>query len=66
MRQWLIDIRNQQNISQNEIANKCNITPAYYYMIENGKRNPSVKLAKIIAQKMNFDSYSKSWANFFE
>lgn len=66
MREWLLAIRKKENISQKEIADQCNISSGYYYMIENGTRKPSVKLAKLIANNMHFNLYSKNWTNFFE
>lgn len=60
MREWLIKMRVANNKSQNELAESCNITNSYYCMIESGKRNPSIKVAKLIAEKLNFD-----WTIFF-
>lgn len=66
MREWLSTIRKKENISQKEIANRCNISTGYYQMIEKGTRKPSVNLAKTIANNMHFNLYSKNWTNFFE
>jgi transcriptional regulator with XRE-family HTH domain len=66
MREWLSTIRKNENVSQKEIADRCNISGAYYCMIENGTRIPSVKTAKLIAKKLHFDAYCKNWTNFFE
>lgn len=66
VKNWLLSIRKMENISQKEIADRCNISDAYYCMIESGKRKPSVELAKVIADNMHFSLYSKSWTNFFE
>ena len=60
MREWLIKIRIENKKSQNELAKLCNITDSFYCMIENGKRNPSIKVAKLIAKNLNFE-----WTNFF-
>lgn len=66
MREWLSAIRKKENISQKEIADRCNISDAYYCMIESGTRVPSVKTAKLIAKNLHFDVYCKNWTNFFE
>ncbi|MBY0128277.1 MULTISPECIES: helix-turn-helix transcriptional regulator [Bacillus subtilis group] len=59
MREWLISQRGNQ--SQKSVAQKVNISRGAYANIELGKRNPSVQLAKKIAQELNFD-----WTIFFE
>ena len=57
-RHWLIQARG--NLSQAEVAEKVNITQQAYSAIENGVRNPSVRLAKEIAKVMGFD-----WTKFY-
>ncbi len=57
----LKDLRIQRDYSQKTVAFKSNITTAMYNLIENGKRCPSVKIAKRIAGVLNFD-----WTKFFE
>lgn len=59
-RQWLKQIRKKRKISQSEIARKLNKTQACYCQIENGTRNPTVKLAQQIAEILDFD-----WTLFF-
>jgi len=53
MRHWLIKMRDGK--SQKKIANLCNITQQAYSAIENGYRNPSVEIAKKIAEILEFD-----------
>ncbi len=60
MREWLIKRRIDMNKSQNDLAKACNITNSYYCMIEAEKRNPSTKVAKLIANELDFN-----WINFF-
>lgn len=60
MRQWLHDLRINENFSHNDVAKDVGITRAYYGMIENGERTPSVSIAKKIGKKLNFD-----WTDFF-
>lgn len=59
-RLWLKKIRKERNITIHEIAMKTGITQQYYWYIENGMRNPSTKLAKLIGNLLNFD-----WTNFY-
>jgi putative transcriptional regulator len=53
MRNNLKLIREGLNISGYELAKKVNITPQTIYMIESGKRNPSLSLAKEISKILN-------------
>ncbi|WP_458414554.1 helix-turn-helix transcriptional regulator [Schinkia sp. CFF1] len=61
MRKWLHDIRINKNMTHDEVAKRAGIQRAYYTMIENGKRNPSVAVAKELARVLEFD-----WTIFFE
>lgn len=61
MRKWLSEIRLKQNMTQSEVAKLAKITDAYYYMIENGDRRPSVATAKSIAKVLCFN-----WTIFFD
>lgn len=42
-------LRERENLSQVEIAEKLNISPQRYYLYEKGKRKLPVKIAKKIA-----------------
>ncbi|WP_078428800.1 helix-turn-helix transcriptional regulator [Alkalihalobacterium alkalinitrilicum] len=59
MRQWLIDKRG--NLSQEFVAAESGISRGAYSNIENGKRDPSVTVAKNIGKVLGFD-----WTIFFE
>ncbi|MCL5780887.1 MAG: helix-turn-helix transcriptional regulator [Firmicutes bacterium] len=61
MREWLKMIRKQLKITHDDVAKAAEIERAYYTMIENGTRNPSVDVAKRIATVMGFD-----WTLFFD
>ncbi|WP_107841689.1 helix-turn-helix transcriptional regulator [Metasolibacillus meyeri] len=61
MRTWLKEIRMQKGYTQEFIADNAEIERAYYTMIEQGNRNPSVAVAKSIAACLGFD-----WTLFFE
>lgn len=59
-RQWLIDLRKQLKMTQEEVANKAGIERSTYTKAENG--NPvSVPTAKKIANVLNCE-----WYLFFE
>jgi putative transcriptional regulator len=58
---WLETYRIQKQCTQKEIADKVNISRQYYGMIENGNRNPSVKIAQKIASELEF-----KWSIFFD
>ena len=61
MRHWLIEIRNKNMLTQEQVATSCGISRQYYSLIENGERNVPVKTAKKIAGFLGFD-----WQKFFE
>lgn len=61
MNAWLKELRLKKGFTQNEVADAANIERPYYTMIETGKRNPSVTVAKSIANVIGFD-----WTLFFE
>ena len=54
-------VRKTTGKSQQEIAEKIGITRAAYSNIENGKRRPSVDVAKRIAAVLGF-----KWTRFYE
>ena len=52
--------RLENNLSQQELADKVGISREYISMIENGERNPSVNIAKKIGDLLNIN-----WTYFF-
>lgn len=60
-REWLITKRKKKGLSQKEVARLINATQQMYSYVENGRRTPSTKLAKKIADVLNF-----SWTKFYE
>ncbi|MEH6978718.1 MULTISPECIES: helix-turn-helix transcriptional regulator [Bacillus] len=61
MRIWLIKTRKNMNKTQEDIANEARISRSMYAMVENGKRDPSVTVAKNIAAILSVE-----WTLFFE
>lgn len=59
-RKWLEQIRESKGLTQQNVADKTNISRQFYGMIENGERNPSVSVAKRIGAILDFD-----WTYFF-
>jgi putative transcriptional regulator len=59
-REWLISIRFQLDFTQQDIADKTNISRSSYAEYEIGRRNPTVPNAQKIASVMGFD-----WTLFF-
>ncbi|EGY78676.1 helix-turn-helix transcriptional regulator [Peptoniphilus indolicus] len=47
------ELREKNNISQNNLAIKVGVTPKYIGFIENNERNPSLNVAKKIAEVFN-------------
>lgn len=60
-RDWLINYRIKKGLSQSEVARQAGVTQQMYNFIENNKREPSVEVAKKIADVLNF-----SWTKFYE
>lgn len=60
-RKWLVERREEKGYSQSSLAKELKITSQAYKYIENNQRNPSVELAKKIADILNF-----SWTKFYE
>lgn len=60
-RKWLVERREEKGYSQSSLAKELKVTSQAYNYIENNQRNPSVELAKKIADILNF-----SWTKFYE
>lgn len=58
---WLKDIRIKAGMTGDQVGTAAGITQQYYNFIENGKRRPSVPVAKRIAAVLEFD-----WTRFFD
>lgn len=61
MRKWLKEKRLEAGLTQEKIAQQSNIARTTYAMIEQGERDPSVSVAKNIANALNFN-----WTIFFD
>lgn len=57
----LKDMRKQNDLTQEQLAEKCNVQRTTITMIETGENKPSVELAKKLAEVLNVD-----WTVFFE
>ena len=49
------EIRKKREMTQQELANKCDITRQYVVKIERGQVNPSIKLLKKISLVLDVD-----------
>jgi transcriptional regulator with XRE-family HTH domain len=58
---WVKDVRKSSGMTSDEVCKQANISIQHYNFIENGKRRPSVAVAKRIAAVLGFD-----WTRFFE
>lgn len=61
MRTWLVQLREDKNLSQCQVSLGAEISQNHYSSIETGKRRPSVNVAKRIADILGFD-----WQRFYE
>ncbi|GIM46996.1 putative HTH-type transcriptional regulator YqaF [Collibacillus ludicampi] len=59
-RTWLTTARTERNLTHQELADMAGISRSYYTQIESGLRNPSVEVAKKIADVLGF-----KWTIFF-
>jgi DNA-binding XRE family transcriptional regulator len=60
-RNWLLEIRKSRGYTHAQVAKEAGIKRQYFGMIESGKSNPSVEVAKRIASVLGFE-----WTLFFE
>ena len=56
MRVKLKKLRKEQNLTQKNLSSMVNIHRSYYSMIENGKRNPSLKVAISLKRALNYQN----------
>ena len=54
MRTWLKNLREQKRMSQRDVADLVGISAAMYCFVENGKRDPSPRIAQGIAKALGF------------
>ncbi|GGF20746.1 hypothetical protein GCM10010954_19350 [Halobacillus andaensis] len=57
MRDWLIQLRKERKLTQQQIAEGAHIDRAYYAQIESGTRNPSMAVASQIASFLNINTF---------
>ena len=50
-------LRNKLNISQEELAFRCNINKNYLSDVERGERNPTLKVIQKIANGLNIELF---------
>ncbi|MGB9866576.1 MAG: helix-turn-helix transcriptional regulator [Bacillota bacterium] len=55
MRKRLIELRKTKGLTQQQVAEALGITRSFYGMIETGHRNPTLDLAKRIAEIFGAD-----------
>ena len=60
-RDWLIKMRKERNLDQQDVAELIGTTQQFYNYVENGKRRPSPEVAIKIGKILNFD-----WRLFYE
>jgi DNA-binding XRE family transcriptional regulator len=60
-RTWLINLRKSRNMTQQDLANAVNLDITTIGKYELGERQPSPKIAKMIAAVLGFD-----WTRFFD
>lgn len=61
IRIWLKELRERKGLNQQQLAENVGVSREYITMIESGQRNPSVNLAKKIADFFNIE-----WTLFFD
>jgi putative transcriptional regulator len=61
LRSWLKELRDSKDLTQTQVADSCEISRSYYTHIENGTKDPTVKVAKKIATVLGF-----CWTKFFD
>ena len=61
MRSWMKKLRYESNLTQAQLAKMVGISRTMITEVENGRANPSVKVAKKIAAVLGFD-----WTRFYD
>ncbi|UOQ95239.1 helix-turn-helix domain-containing protein [Halobacillus shinanisalinarum] len=57
IREWLIQLRKERNLTQQQVAKGAFIDRAYYAQIETSSRNPSIAVASQIANFLHVNPY---------
>lgn len=57
----LREIRHEHKLTEAVVSSRVGISQQYYNLIENGKRRPSVEVAKKIAEVLGFP-----WTRFYD
>jgi transcriptional regulator with XRE-family HTH domain len=57
---WIKNKRIEKGLTQDQVAEKCEISRSYFTHIENGSKVPTVNVAKKIGETLNFE-----WTLFF-
>lgn len=60
MRVWLIQLRENNGLTQQQVAEEIGVTRQTISALEKGTSNPSVSLAKNLAKLLQF-----KWTEFF-
>ena len=60
-RDWLIKLRQDRKLNQQDVSELIGVTQQFYNYVENGKRRPSPDVAIKIGNVLNFD-----WRLFYE
>ena len=58
---WLREIRVSNNLSLIKVSKSIGVSDGYLSLLETGKRKPSIKVAKKLAEVYKID-----WTKFFE
>ena len=61
MRHWLIERRKSKAWTQTWLAGQVGISRSYYTQIELNQRSPSIRVAKILAEFLEFE-----WTCFYD
>lgn len=55
VRKWLKELRQESELTQEQLAKELSISRPYYTEIENGCKTPSVQVAKQISKVLKFE-----------
>lgn len=61
MRDWMVAVREKKSLTQKDLATVVGTTRQMVSAIETNSRNPSVDVAKKIAEALGFD-----WTRFYD
>lgn len=56
-RLWLKELRERKELTNYELAKRCQVTPQAIWLFETGQRTPGLRTALALADELGFDPH---------